>query len=127
MAWNKKKLLAKISLYFDNKNISYEIEEDSILKLELYFKESEYVLYPYITIDQSICSFNINISKNVIKGYNYEKINLFNQKSKFFKAFILESGIVVLEYRFILNEMDSFLFDSILDSLYLLENDIETL
>ena len=44
-----------------------------------------------------------------------------------FKAFILESGIVVLEYRFILNEMDFFLFDSILDSLYLLENDIETL
>ncbi len=119
MAWNKKKLLSKISLYFDNKNISYEIEEDSILKLELYFKEAEYVLYPYITIDQSICSFNINISKNVIKGYNYEKINLFNQKSKFFKAFILESGIVVLEY--------PFLFDSILDSLYLLENDIETL
>ncbi len=73
MAWNKKKLLSKISLYFDNKNISYEIEEDSILKLELYFKEAEYVLYPYITIDQSICSFNINISKNVIKGYNYEK------------------------------------------------------
>lgn len=43
MAWNKKKLLSKISLYFDNKNISYEIEEDSILKLELYFKEAEYV------------------------------------------------------------------------------------
>ena len=41
MAWNKKKLLSKISLYFDNKNISYEIEEDSILKLELYFKEAE--------------------------------------------------------------------------------------
>lgn len=127
MAWNKKKLLSRISAYFDDKNISYDIEEDSIIKLELYFKESGYILYPYITLEDMICSININVSKQNLKGFAYDKLNLFNQKSKFFKAFVMEDGVVVLEYRFFLNDMDVDLFDTLIDSLYMLEKDIEFL
>ncbi len=127
MAWSKKKILAKIGSYFENKHIPYKIKDDSMIELEFYFKEKGYILYPYLTINPSLCSVDINISKHSLKNFNYEFLNEFNQKSKFFKAFINEEGVVVMEYRFFLNDLDIGAFDAWIESVYMLENDIEFL
>ncbi|MDE7095294.1 MAG: YbjN domain-containing protein, partial [Anaeroplasmataceae bacterium] len=78
-------------------------------------------------IEDNLCSININISQSSLKAFNYEKMNAFNKESKFFKAYITEDGIVVLEYRFILNEIDGETLDAIIDSLYAAEGLIDTL
>ena len=128
MAWSKKKILARLGQYLENKKIPFEYDEENLkLQLELYFEKLSYMLYPYISIEENLCSININISQPYLKGYNYEKMNDFNKESKFFKAFITEEGIVVLEYRFILNEIDGETFDTIIDSLYAVEGLIDTL
>ncbi|MDE7162134.1 MAG: YbjN domain-containing protein, partial [Anaeroplasmataceae bacterium] len=85
------------------------------------------MLYPYVSIEAGVCSMNVNIAKCGLKGFNYEKLNEFNRKSKFFKCFLTEEGILTLEYRFLLDEINSTVFDSIIESLYLLEFDIDSL
>lgn len=128
MAWSKKKILARLGQYLENKQIPLEYDEENLkIKIELYFKNLSYMLYPYITIEDYLCSINMNISEHTLKNFNYEKINEFNKQSKFFKAFITEAGIVSLEYRFVLNEIDSNALDIILDSLYATEALIDTL
>lgn len=128
MAWNRKKILARLGQYLENKKIPFEYDEENLkIKMELYFANGGYMLYPYVTIEESLCSIDINVSEHSIKGFSYEKINEFNRESKFFKAFLTEEGILSLEYRFILNEMDGTIFDSILDSLYVSEALIDTL
>lgn len=128
MAWSKKKILARLGQYLENKQIPLEYDEENLkIKIELYFKNLSYMLYPYITIEDYLCSINMNISEHTLKNFNYEKINEFNKQSKFFKAFITEEGIVSLEYRFVLNEIDSNALDIILDSLYATEALIDTL
>ncbi|MCM1131449.1 MAG: YbjN domain-containing protein [Roseburia sp.] len=128
MAWNRKKILARLGQYLENKKIPFEYDEENLkIKLELYFANSSYMLYPYITIEDTLCSININVSEHTYKGFNFEKINEFNRKSIFFKAFMTEEGIVSLEYRFILDEIDGVVLDSIIDSLYASETLIDTL
>ena len=50
--WSKKKVGTKIVNYLKDKNISYQLEEQAstIIKFELCFVESGFILYPYITI-----------------------------------------------------------------------------
>ena len=128
MAWNKKKMFARFVQYLDSKQIPYEIdEENAVVKMDLFFKERGYMLYPYVRIEAGICSVDINVSKNSLKSFNYEKLNQFNIKSKFFKGFLTEEGILTLEYRFLLDEIDSTVFDSLWDSLYQIEMDIDSL
>lgn len=128
MAWGKKKIIVKMLQYFENKNIVYTYDEDkALIQVELYFKEKEYMLYPYITMNESICSININIAERPMKSYSLEQLNHFNQESKFFKAYLSSAGVVVLEYRFIFQEMDSSVLDAIFDGLYSLENEIDCL
>ncbi|MCM1557178.1 MAG: YbjN domain-containing protein [Anaeroplasma bactoclasticum] len=128
MAWNRKKILARLGQYLENKKIPFEYDEENLkIKLELYFANSSYMLYPYITIEDTLCSIDINVSEHTYKGFNFEKINEFNRKSIFFKAFMTEEGIVSLEYRFILDEIDGVVLDSIIDSLYASEALIDTL
>lgn len=128
MAWNRKKILARLGQYLENKKIPFEYDEENLkIKMELYFANSSYMLYPYITIEDNLCSIDINVSEHSFKGFSYEKINEFNRESKFFKAFMTEEGIVSLEYRFILDEIDGVVFDSIIDSLYASEAFIDAL
>ncbi|MDE6656620.1 MAG: YbjN domain-containing protein [Anaeroplasmataceae bacterium] len=128
MAWSRKKILARLGQYLENKQIPFEYDEEEYrIKLDLFFNNLGYMLYPYITIEDSLCSININVSEHSLKGFNYERMNGFNKISKFFKAFLTEEGIVCLEYRFIMNELDSYTFDKILDSLYAVEAIIDTL
>ncbi|MDE7384508.1 MAG: YbjN domain-containing protein, partial [Anaeroplasmataceae bacterium] len=106
----------------------FEYDEENLkIKMELYFSNLSYMLYPYITIEDNLCSMNINVAEHPIKGFNYERINDFNKQSKFFKAYLTEEGIVSLEYRCILNEIEAETLDAIFDSLYAVETLIDIL
>ncbi|MDE5546455.1 MAG: YbjN domain-containing protein [Anaeroplasmataceae bacterium] len=128
MAWGRKKILARLGQYLENKQIPFEYDEENLkIKMELYFSNLSYMLYPYITIEDNLCSMNINVVEHPIKGFNYERINDFNKQSKFFKAYLTEEGIVSLEYRCILNEIEAETLDAIFDSLYAVETLIDIL
>ena len=128
MAWSRKKILARLGQYLESKQIPFEYDEENLrIQMELYFKNLSYMLYPYITIEENLCSININVIEHSVKGFNYEKLNDFNKQSKLFKAFLTEEGIVSLEYRCILNEIDHLALDTIFDSLYAVETLIDVL
>ena len=126
--WNKKKNNSNNNLeYLNENNICYEIEngDNTKIKLQLCIPEKNIMIYPYITIDNGIVSVNINVNKQSLKNYDYSKLNDFNIKSKFFKAYILDNGVIVLEYRF--NDetkLNSYL-KILIDSLYSLQNEID--
>ncbi|MBD5390908.1 hypothetical protein HDR67_02770 [bacterium] len=127
MAWSQKKLLARLIQYLENKKIPFEMDEDKlIVKMDLFFKNCGFMLYPYVKIEEGVCSINVNVSKPS-KGFSLETLNHLNQTSKFFKCFLTEDNLITLEYRFIINEIDSAIFDEIIDSLYMLEDDLDTL
>lgn len=129
MAWSKKKLVSKLTQYFNEKNIVARADEEDNLKikLELCFIEQGYMLYPYITIEENLVSININVNQHVLKGFSFEKINEFNEASNFFKAYLTKEGIVVLEYRFYAFELETEVFDSLISSLFLLQKEIDML
>ena len=126
--WNKKKNNSNNNLeYLNENNICYEIEngDNTKIKLQLCIPEKNIMIYPYITLDNGIVSVNINVNKQSLKNYDYSKLNDFNIKSKFFKAYILDNGVIVLEYRF--NDetkLNSYL-KLLIDSLYSLQNEID--
>lgn len=127
MAWNQKKLLARFVQYLENKKIPFEVDEEAlIIKMDLCFMNRGFMLYPYVKIEAGICSIDVNVSK-ATKGFDLDILNELNQKSKFFKAFLTEENIITLEYRFVINEIDSIVFDAIIDSLYMLEEDLDNL
>lgn len=127
--WNKKKTNNKIIEYFINKGITYEaIEEDEKrIKIEFCFPNKNFILYPYITIDKELISVNINVSKPNIKNFNYSLINNFNMKANYFKAYIANDGIIVLEYCFIADDFIENVFDNLTSELFSLADDIDLL
>ena len=63
MAWNYKKIKAKMNDFFKSKNINYSLEEDKGLKFkfEVCLNEAGFMLYPYLTFSDNIVSFNANV------------------------------------------------------------------
>lgn len=125
--WNKKKESNKLEDFFKSNNINYQISDDNKqIKFELLFKKNNYILYPYLTLDENIISFNVNINKVNPKNYNLISLNNFNLKSKFFKVYLLDSGLIVLEYRFY--DYDAInILNELIDSLYSLEEELDLL
>lgn len=125
--WNKKKESNKLEDFFKSNNINYQISDDNKqIKFELLFKKNNYILYPYLTLDENIISFNVNINKVNPKNYNLISLNNFNLKSKFFKVYLLDSGLIVLEYRFY--DYDTInILNELIDSLYSLEEELDLL
>lgn len=131
MAFWSKKRSNKIYEYFDKRGITYQKEENDItrIKFDLCFKENNFILYPYLTIeeDNNLISFNVNVSSNNLKNYDLSIINDFNIKSNYFKAFITEKGIVVLEYRFFSSDDLFKILDELIESLVTLGNEIDNM
>lgn len=126
--WSKKKSDSKILSYFIEHKIPYEIvnEETMRIRFEICLADKQIMIYPYITAEEDFISFNVNITEHAIKGFDYEALNRFNMKSKYFKAFITETGIIILEYRFLYgNENEN--ISKLIDSLFALQDDIDAL
>lgn len=126
--WSKKKSDSKILSYFIEYNIPYEIvsEEAMRIRFELCLADKQIMIYPYITAEEDFISFNVNITEHSIKGFDYEVLNRFNMKSKYFKAFITETGIIILEYRFLYGNENE-IISKLIDSLFALQDDIDAL
>ena len=129
--WSKKKVGTKIINYLKEKNISYQIDEQSstIIKFELCFTDSGFILYPYISVDEinSLVTFNVNVSQINVKNNGYNFLNEINKKSIFLKAYITDDSILVLEYRFKVIDDISITLEGIFNNLFSLENIIEKL
>ena len=126
--WSKKKTDIKISNYLTDKNISYQIEDNSI-KFELCFTNSGFILYPYITIDDKneIISFNVNINHINVKHDGYNTLNLINKQALLLKSYVTDESILVLEYRFVINDDIVNVLDKVFKDLFSLENIIDKL
>ncbi|MDE6013695.1 MAG: hypothetical protein K2G50_01975 [Anaeroplasmataceae bacterium] len=126
--WNKKKLDSRLITYFVNHKIPYEIvnEESTQIQFELCLAEKKMMIYPYLSMKDDMISFNVNVTEHVLKGYDYESLNQFNLKSPFFKAMITEKGIIVLEYRFV-NEDIEIMMDQLIESIFSLQEEIDAL
>ena len=128
--WSKKKVGTKILNYLKDKKISYQIDEQAltVIKFELCFVESGFILYPYITVDESsdLVTFNVNVSQvNMKNAFNI--VNEINKKSLFFKSYIADDSILVLEYRFKAIDDVSIALEAIINNLFSLENILEKL
>ena len=128
--WSKKKVGTKIVNYLKDKNISYQLEEQAstIIKFELCFVESGFILYPYITIDEvnSLVTFNVNVSQvNMKNAFNV--VNEINRKALFLKSYITDDSILVLEYRFKAVDDISITLEGIINNVFSLENILEKL
>lgn len=129
--WNKKKTTSKLNEFFKEKGITYTIEEGAqeIIKFDVCLKEANIMVYPYITLDaiEGIASFNVNVASYSLKNYDLKKLNDFNSKSKFFKAYMTASGIVVLEYRFYISDLITTILNTLIENLFTLQNEIDKL
>ena len=128
--WSKKKVGTKIVNYLKDKNISYQLEEQAstIIKFELCFLESGFILYPYITIDEdnSLVTFNVNVSQvNMKNAFNV--VNEINRKALFLKSYVTGDSILVLEYRFKAVDDISITLEGIINNVFSLENILEKL
>ena len=126
--WSKKKVGTKIVNYLKDKNISYQLEEQAstIIKFELCFVESGFILYPYITIDEvnSLVTFNVNVSQvNMKNAFNV--VNEINRKALFLKSYVTDDSILVLEYRFKAVDDISITLEGIINNVFSLENILE--
>ncbi|MDE5715224.1 MAG: hypothetical protein K2I42_03725 [Anaeroplasmataceae bacterium] len=126
--WNKKRGNTKLANYFTSKGIEYEMTDGQQDKVTftLVFKNRDFILHPYLTLEDNYISFNINVVKCNLKNFDMIKLNTFNLSSKFFKAFISEEGIVILEYRFLESDLEMML-DILISDLYSLEEEIDAL
>ena len=129
MAWNYKKIKAKMNDFFKSKNINYSLEEDKGLKFkfEVCLNEAGFMLYPYLTFSDNIVSFNANVIEVSNKLVDYSKMNDFNMKSKMFKCFYTEDQIIVIEYKFLLNDEFIDILEFLVDQIFLLQFVIDKL
>lgn len=92
--FGKKKTSDVLIKSFRNSEISYKLE-NNILSFE--FPIQSTILYPYLSIDENSNELPIiiNIKKSDLK--DLEKINTFNNNSRYFKASI-KDGLLYLSY-----------------------------
>lgn len=130
MAWSVKKIKAKMNDFFKSKNISYSLEEERNLKykIEVCLSEAGFMVYPYLTFsNDDIVSFNVNVVNVPLKMMEFSKLNGFNLKSKLFKCYYSNEQIVVLEYKFLINDDLIDVIELLIDQLFLLQYEIDKL
>ena len=116
--------LEKLEKHLNKKNLSFDKKEDKI-SFEIAMNKNSYSLFPYLKItNDDNFSFCVNLRK--IEKLNYETLNKFNLKSKYFTAKV-NSNILYLEYNTILNDNVIFIFDSLINELFSLEEEIDNL
>lgn len=128
MLFGKKKLQDYLIKYFNEKNISFEKNDDSTISFTISFQEIS--IYPYINAsNDGVLSILINIKKieNKNRLEQLEKINKFNLNSNFFTAKI-KDDILLLEYNTVIENDDvKEYLDVLIDSITNLKEEIKTL
>ena len=121
--WSKKKLSEILIKSFKNDNITYKLE-GNVLSFEMPVANT--MLYPYISIDDDSNEFSIviNIKKTQIK--DFEALNRFNIKSRYFKA-CHENDLIYLTYVFISDDEIRDEINRVLGSLIPLIDEIQNL
>ncbi len=116
--------LEKLEKHLNKKNLSFDKREDKI-SFEIAMNKNSYSLFPYLKINSNnLFSFCVNLRK--VDKLNYETLNSFNLKSKFFTAKV-KNDILFLEYNTTLNDNVVSVFDSLVNELFVLEEDIDNL
>ncbi len=126
MAWSIKKITAKFNAFFKEKELAVTKDETNTkYQFEICFSEIGWIIYPYLTIhENNIISFNVNLSLATPKTCDFKKLNEFNQKSSYLKTYLHSSGIVTLEYRFMMCEDAEDILELLIQQLFLLQNEI---
>lgn len=100
--WNKKKMLDIVKTFLETNNATYTVSDNEV-SFEIHFNKNDYTIYPYIKIneDKDSIIFTINvkpINKSDLTIRDFSKLNEFNSKSVYFKAFVNDDNILYLEY-----------------------------
>ncbi len=117
--------LDKLIKHLNKKEINFKKEDDKI-SFELVMKNKNFMIYPYMTIDDDVLSMCINLSKvDKINNDLCEKINEFNLKSKFFTLKI-KNHILFIEANQLIDDIN-LLFDKMVENLFELEDELDNL
>ena len=116
--------LEKLEKHLNKKGLSFELKGKK-MSFEIAMNKNSYSLFPYLKItNDDNFSFCVNLRK--IEKLNYETLNNFNLKSKFFTAKV-KSDILFLEYNTVLNDNVVVIFDCLVNELFALEEEIDNL
>ncbi|MBQ3253789.1 MAG: hypothetical protein IJA65_04450 [Acholeplasmatales bacterium] len=126
-----KKLIDRLTKYFNENNIALE-RNGNKHSFELILKECSYALYPYFLLDDDNDELSIVINIRKIDGIasinDYEKINSFNQVSKYFTAKISKDNVIFIEYNAIVcADNIKEIFINSLESITSLQKEIDAL
>ncbi|HIT44335.1 TPA: hypothetical protein IAA91_05815 [Candidatus Avacholeplasma faecigallinarum] len=125
--WVKKKSSELIKKYLIEQNVTFK-EEMGLITFEFFLSKSNFSIFPYINIDDAGDQISILINLRQVNNLkDFEKLNDFNLKSKYFTAKIKDE-VLFLEYNtHILTENANFVMSSALDSLIELQVEIDNL
>lgn len=132
--FGKKKIIDKIIEYFNDNNSTYIIN-NGVISFDLYLEKENYSITPYfiLTNDDKCLSIKINL-RSILKDETSNskfifKINNFNNNSKYLVAKTnINTNILFLEYNSFVNYDNVYnVLDSIIDSIYLNQKEINEL
>ncbi|RIA78330.1 hypothetical protein EI71_00281 [Anaeroplasma bactoclasticum] len=129
---NKKntKLQDGVKKQLEAKNITVTLDDNGKGSFELIMPKEGYSLYPYYVTnsDKKELSIIINLRKidNDLMISDYERINAFNLKSKYFQAKI-KDRILYLEYNTKVDSSKSEIIHEVIESVFILSKEIDEL
>lgn len=129
--WSKKKMVDSLLKYLTEQNVTYTETLDCI-SFELFFQKSGYSVYPYIKLNEEKEEVAIIINLKKLEAEpsfkQYQKLNFFNLKSKYFTARINEALVLYLEYNAYCS-YDSIdkIVDRSIESLFSLQEEMDNL
>lgn len=126
--WGKKSIKDSLIKYLNEHGVTCK-EELGCLAFDLYFKKSEYTVYPYLKINENNeeLSIIVNLREVGDSFKDYARINSFNYQSKYLMAKV-KDGLLYLEYNcHISYENAVIVLENIVESLFSLQEEIDKL
>lgn len=130
MGYSLKKIKSKTIDFFNDKKISYTLEEDFVIrfKFSLSLVDAGIMIYPYLTINENEMIFiNVNVCQKDKNDINWNLVDEFNRKSKFLKAYLSVDSILILQYGFIMNDSYQKMLELLLNDIFNQQNLIDLL
>lgn len=126
--WGKKSIKDSLIKYLNEQGVTYK-EELGCLSFDLYFKKSEYTVYPYLKINENNEELSIIINlREVLDSFkDYSRINNFNCQSKYMIAKVRD-GLLYLEYNcHVTYDNLAIVLENAVESLFALQEEIDKL